>query len=122
PKKTGGKTATAQAALETRSARQLRLAHDLGERRERLGAAGFSDLAQPVEHAQRVRDQEAPGRGRRIRDELEPPVRRAHGSAADDAVALEVAWGQRPASSPHRCADRAPEVASIEALRPLRGN
>src|SRR6185312_17435887 len=53
--------------------------------------------------------------------ELEPPVRRAHGPAADDAVALEVAWRQRPASILHRCADRAPEVASIEALRPVRG-
>ena len=75
---------------------------------------------QPVEDAERERDQQAAGGRRRVRDELRSAVGRAHGPALDDAVGGEILLGHRPASLPDRRAHAARELAAVEDVGALR--
>ena len=97
------------------------LAHHLGERRDRRGAAGGS-RGQALEQREPVGDQDAARGGRRVREHLVAAKAHADGPPPDHPVGGEVLVGQLAAAVPDRRDDRPGEVAARERRGALRGD
>ena len=112
---------TVQIAPETRAAHAVLLAHDLDQPGDRLRASRRAARAEPVDHPQAVADQDAAGRGGRVRLELVPAEDGADGAAPDDAVLLEIAQRDRAAVLADVGGDRARQLAPVDRARAVLG-
>ena len=112
-----GGAAAVEVGHEARAPQPGGFSHRLGGEDDRLSAPGRRQRAEPVEDAERERDQEAAGRRRRVGDELGAAVGGADGPAPDDSIAGEVGLGHRSSALSHGLARAAGELTAVEGGR-----
>src|SRR5439155_16918463 len=106
-------TAAIEVAREAAAASACLLSHHLGHARHRLSAPGRPSDAEPRHEVERVGDQDATGRRRRIRDELVAVERAADRALRYDPVFGQILLRQAAALCANVLADAPAQLAAV---------